>query len=187
MLLVITLYNHRCPSIRYGESAERWRAALKTDQLPSTLWQVSGVPGSLVSKAAVLKVVLQLCEMFQSIFLFLNSVLTSLNYFCSKHTLEWIQAFLDDTVSHLIFLFWRRGRVKASIQGVVHEPGNAHGGVFTHHSSCVFVQCARSCRSGGVLGLGSARRTQFPSDGCWEAACLSLQPTPMPRNFWDGP
>ena len=100
-----------------------------------------------MSKAAVLKVVLQLCEMFQSIFLFLNSVLTSLNYFCSKHTLEWIQAFLDDTVSHLIFccafLFWRRGRVKASIQGVVHEPGNAHGGcVHTPFIMCVCAKCS---------------------------------------------
>lgn len=119
-----------------------------------------------MSKAAVLKVVSQLCEMFQSIFLFLNSVLTSLNYFCSKHTLEWMQAFLDDTVSHLIFccafLFWRRGGVKASIQGIVHEPGNAHGGVFTHHSSCVFVQSALELPVWRSPGLGVSTTNSVP-------------------------
>ena len=174
MLLVITLYNHRCPSIRYGESAERWRAARwgSPQDRPVAVYLCDKCRVSQVASCQRQRFSRWCCnsvKCFNPFFIFLNSVLTSLNYFCSKHTLEWIQAFLDDTVSHLIFccafLFWRRGRVKASIQGVVHEPGNAHGGVFTHHSSCVFVQSARSCRSGGVLGLGSARQIQFPSDG----------------------
>lgn len=55
------------------------------------------------------------------------------------------------------FLFRTRGAVRASIQGVVQDPGNAPGCESTqaHHASCTWAAKRRSCCSRSILGLWS--------------------------------
>lgn len=55
------------------------------------------------------------------------------------------------------FLFRTRGAVRASIQGVVQDPGNAPGCESTqaHHASRTWAAKRRSCCSRSILGLWS--------------------------------